>query len=35
MVDFIITFAVGFIAGIYYVNNKEIIKTYIRNKFNK
>ena len=35
VVDFIITFAVGFVAGIYYVNNKEVIKTYIKTKFNK
>ena len=34
VIDFIITFAVGFIAGIYYADNKELIKTYIRNKFN-
>ena len=35
LVDFIMTFAVGFVAGIYYLNNKEIIKTYIKTKFNK
>ena len=34
VIDFIMTFAVGFVAGIYYVNNKEIIKAYIKTKFN-
>ena len=33
-VDFMITIAVGFVAGIYFQENKELIKTYIRNKFN-
>ena len=34
VIDFIITFAVGFVAGIYFQENKELIKIYIRNKFN-
>ena len=32
MIDFMITIAVGFVAGIYFQENKELIKTYIRNK---
>ena len=35
VIDFMITIAVGFVAGIYFQENKELIKTYIRNKFNK
>ena len=34
VIDFMVTIAVGFVAGIYFQENKELIKTYIRNKFN-